>query len=1160
MAELIFTVGADTSEAASQLKSFLSDYSAGAKQAGATADAALGGTIDKEIRLEVIGGDKVSAAYKQAGQYANQQVAAQKAINGELGKTKSQLLAQLGGLKNAASNTQIWADNSKKLTTEFKTVQAAIAKVEGELNKISGPDWFSGIRKNLSATLIASNLFTAAIQAAAGAMKMLLSEGMRMETLRLQLEAFTGSAENAERAMTEFVDIAVKTPFNVQQVAEAGKIMMGFGVEVDKAVDSTRSLAMAASASGGQLDNMARNLGQIASQGRAYTRDLTQFAIQGVPIWEKLSEVTGESTVALKKMAEEGKIGFTEVGAALKNLTQLGSEFYILAQEMEKSMQGQFEALVGEVQRFAGGIAEAFTKMNEQTGLIDLFFDAAKAGIQAVGVLLKGLIENMGTVIKVAGAAGAAMLAWKAVSSGGAILKFMEALIKLYQTAVGLLKTRIALNVALKALIAGWNPAALAVGVAQVGAAVGAAALAYAALDTAMGAAAEKAKAAQTQNEALKKVYEEEKAALEELKTKMNEKDAILQSIESRLARYRELLEKNVITQKQFNEAVGGLKIELEALAPKADEAGAKVDQLEEKIRLLREQLVTLKDQKIIDDRATEDAIENLNRIKQAEKDRHDLVKGNIDTEKTAAKAKYDAMKNALQDAKDFEDRRHEAAMSNLDREIEKVEQLLSEKLAALDEEAAAIEATLQSDLAASDALARKEAVLHEQKMSYIDQEYQSKLQLLTLDDQRIGNIKAQLADLQGQTAAQKRLAQFASETAGKELTQLDIMKKRHLESIAQMETEQKARQERILKAELMREEEERARKLAQIEEEKAAAEKKAQEEYKKQQQDRIAFNETLKQQAADRLADAEKEREEEEKAAEKRIEALEAEQAQEEENHKNNKIILEEREKTESRMHKSVMAAIQARMKAEDELHKRNIRNIQDEIEAEKRAKKERDRAYEDKTRAIQKLITKTQEQIREQKDATRAIDEGAEAVEGFGDRYDYVHSQIRQAIALQDTLNQKIAQGQRAKGRVKAPDLPYMRASGGPVKGGATYTVNELGKEAFLSASGQLSMINAPSWGKWRAPGAGTVIPAHLTSKLDIPRNGINLNASASASAIKASRGGDTSLAGALARLSAAGDTISNNVTIQSANPNKTASDMLVELTKIRHRRYRR
>ena len=101
---------------------------------------------------------------------------------------------------------------------------------------------------------------------------------------------------------------------------------------------------------------------------------------------------------------------------------------------------------------------------------------------------------------------------------------------------------------------------------------------------------------------------------------------------------------------------------------------------------------------------------------------------------------------------------------------------------------------------------------------------------------------------------------------------------------------------------------------------------------------------------------------------------------------------------------------------------------------------------------------------------------------------------------------------------------------------------------------------MINAPAWGKWKAPGAGTVIPAHLTSKLDIPRNGINLNASASASAVKASRGGDTSLAGALARLSAAGDTISNNVTIQSANPNKTASDMLVELTKIRHRRYRR
>jgi tape measure domain-containing protein len=67
---------------------------------------------------------------------------------------------------------------------------------------------------------------------------------------------------------------------------------------------------------------------------------------------------------------------------------------------------------------------------------------------------------------------------------------------------------------------------------------------------------------------------------------------------------------------------------------------------------------------------------------------------------------------------------------------------------------------------------------------------------------------------------------------------------------------------------------------------------------------------------------------------------------------------------------------------------------------------------------------------------------------------------------------------------------------ALGGPVSSGRTYTVNEVGQEAFLSAAGKLSMIDAPSWGEWTAPSSGTVIPAHLTQQLDIPKGGININ----------------------------------------------------------------
>jgi len=72
--------------------------------------------------------------------------------------------------------------------------------------------------------------------------------------------------------------------------------------------------------------------------------------------------------------------------------------------------------------------------------------------------------------------------------------------------------------------------------------------------------------------------------------------------------------------------------------------------------------------------------------------------------------------------------------------------------------------------------------------------------------------------------------------------------------------------------------------------------------------------------------------------------------------------------------------------------------------------------------------------------------------------------------------------------------------RFAGGPVDSGSLYRVNELGKEAFLSASGRLSMINKPRNALWRAPSSGTVIPAHLAAGLDIPGNGVKMASGAS------------------------------------------------------------
>ena len=165
------------------------------------------------------------------------------------------------------------------------------------------------------------------------------------------------------------------------------------------------------------------------------------------------------------------------------------------------------------------------------------------------------------------------------------------------------------------------------------------------------------------------------------------------------------------------------------------------------------------------------------------------------------------------------------------------------------------------------------------------------------------------------------------------------------------------------------------------------------------------------------------------------------------------------------------------------------------------------------------------------------------------FNDKIKLTQDELAGVMTQLDTIATKI----REMPKLKLTGQPTGNFTGGPMKAGETSVVNELGKEAFLTASGKLSMINAPAWGKWRAPEQGTVIPAHLTKKLDIPTGGIDLN---QGQGVASNR-----FRGASSRTNIRhGDNINNTVTIQSSNPTQTANSMMVNLQKIRRMRTRR
>lgn len=104
----------------------------------------------------------------------------------------------------------------------------------------------------------------------------------------------------------------------------------------------------------------------------------------------------------------------------------------------------------------------------------------------------------------------------------------------------------------------------------------------------------------------------------------------------------------------------------------------------------------------------------------------------------------------------------------------------------------------------------------------------------------------------------------------------------------------------------------------------------------------------------------------------------------------------------------------------------------------------------------------------------------------------------EMKNADTAAQAVKTKMAEIQRIAGNIRIPSVGNARFAGGSVTAGGRYTVNELGREMFLSSSGRLSQINARPWSTWTAPSSGTVIPAHIAAGIDIPNVGVQVSRS--------------------------------------------------------------
>lgn len=224
------------------------------------------------------------------------------------------------------------------------------------------------------------------------------------QQLEVAFETMLGSKSKADALMGQLIDTAAKTPFEMSEVAEASKMLLAYGMEGNKVNETLIRLGDIAAGLSMPLKDLAFLYGTTMVQGRLYTQDLNQFLGRGIPLADELAKQFGKNKSEVKKLVEEGKIGFPEVQKAIEALTGEGSKFGGLMDKQSKTIKGQLS-----------NIEDAWEQMMNEIGR------SQEGNISGALDITGKLIENWRTVGKVVLSVVAIYGAYKAATMVAAV-------------------------------------------------------------------------------------------------------------------------------------------------------------------------------------------------------------------------------------------------------------------------------------------------------------------------------------------------------------------------------------------------------------------------------------------------------------------------------------------------------------------------------------------------------------------------------------------------------------------------------------------------------------------------------------------------------------------------------------------------------------------
>lgn len=213
--------------------------------------------------------------------------------------------------------------------------------------------------------------------------------GGQLEQQRLSIGAILQDTAQANHLFGQIKDLAIKSPFGVQQLDQMSKQLSAYGFKYSELYEWTKRLADISAATGTSVDRLALALGHVRSEGALSGYTLRQFSMGNIPLLEKLSEKLGKTKQEIRKMTRNKEIGYEDVLDVLKQLTDESGMFYNAQEVMSQALNAKFKNLRDSFQIMYSEMAEGapgdFLK-----GVATVLTDISKSWRVLMPVILSG--------------------------------------------------------------------------------------------------------------------------------------------------------------------------------------------------------------------------------------------------------------------------------------------------------------------------------------------------------------------------------------------------------------------------------------------------------------------------------------------------------------------------------------------------------------------------------------------------------------------------------------------------------------------------------------------------------------------------------------------------------------------------------------------------